>query len=217
MKMTVHRALAQLKSTEDRILDKIQDSVFVSSTTGKTGMCKGITVERMKTQIESDYKSINDMIRNYENVRLAIVRSNSGIGNETKNIVYADEACQMTLAEILAYQKHILPMKQNLLSHLKAQYTQVSNEIERTNERVSIEASKVLDNIAGKNSDQKIDKNQTEVIMQAYLENNQKTFVDPLNVKEVISQATKECEDKFVWADSILSEANALRTIEVNM
>lgn len=217
MKMTVHRALAQLKSTEDRIANKILNSVFVSSTIGKTGMCKGITIEKMNAQIESDYKSINDMLRNYEKIRLAIVRNNSGIGNLTENIMYADENRKITLAEVLAYQKHVLPLKNNMVNVMKSQFDQVSNDIERTNENVSNQASKVLDGFAGKNSDQKIDKGQTEVIIQAYLENNQKTFVDPLNIKDLISKLSKEYEDESVWADSCLSEANALRTIEVDM
>ena len=217
MRMTVHRALAQLKSTEDRIANKILNSVFVSSTIGKTGMCKGITIEKMNAQIESDYKSISDMLRNYEKIRLAIVRNNSGIGNLTENIMYADESRKITLAEVLAYQKHVLPLKNNMVNVMKSQFDQVSNDIERTNENVSNQASKVLDGFAGKNSDQKIDKGQTEVIIQAYLENNQKTFVDPLNIKDLISKLSKEYEDESVWADSCLSEANALRTIEVDM
>lgn len=217
MKITVHRALAQLKSTEDRIIKKINNSVFVSSTVGKTGMCKGIPVEKMNAQIEADYKSISDMIRNYEEIRLAIVRSNSGVGENTTNVMYADESRKITLSEVLAYQKHILPLKNNVVNTMKVQMCAVTNDIERTNEIVSNQASKVLDGFAGKNSDQKIEKEQAEVIIQAYLENNQKTFVDPLNIRELISKLSKECEDDYVWADSCLSEVNALRTIEVNM
>ena len=217
MKITVHRALAQLKSTEDRIIKKINNSVFVSSTVGKTGMCKGIPVEKMNAQIEADYKSISDMIRNYEEIRLAIVRSNSGVGENTTNVMYADENRKITLSEVLAYQKHILPLKNNVVNTMRAQMCAVTNDIERTNEIVSNQASKVLDGFAGKNSDQKIEKEQAEVIIQAYLENNQKTFVDPLNIRELISKLSKECEDDYVWADSCLSEVNALRTIEVNM
>lgn len=217
MKMTVHRALARLKSTEDRIINKINNSVFVSSTVGKTGMCKGISVEKMNAQIEADYKSISDMIHNYEEIRLAIVRSNSGIGEHTTNVMYADENRKITLSEVLAYQKHILPLKNSVVNTMKSQMYAATNDIERTNEIVSNQASKVLDGFAGKNSDQKIEKEQAEVIIKAYLENNQKTFVDPLNIRELISKLSKEYEDDFVWADSCLSEVNALRTIEVNM
>ena len=97
MEITIHRALSQLKTTQARIEDKFEKDIYVSSTIGKTNMAEGRPVDAVKREILANFDSMQQLLKNYQTLKLAIIRSNSGITEESTNIKTAVTAnCKMS-------------------------------------------------------------------------------------------------------------------------
>jgi len=217
MKISIHRALAQLKTTRSRFFDDIGKASFISYTVGMSGKAGSKTVAEAKEDIRSDYDRIKSLLENFRKLRMAVTRSNSGIDESTSNISYADSAKQMTVAEIVAYQTHVIPLKRALLREMTDHYNEVSRKVEVENERVSEKGMLVLTSTFGGKDSKNIPLAEVESFMETYKSNNALKLVDPLDLKSVIDKLSEEVDEDTVWADSALSEANALRTIEVAM
>lgn len=217
MKISIHRALAQLKTTRSRFFDDIGKASFISYTVGMSGKAGSKTVAEAKEDIRSDYDRIKSLLENFRKLRMAVTRSNSGIDESTSNISYADSAKQMTVAEIVAYQTHVIPLKRALLREMTDHYNEVSRKVEVENERVSEKGMLVLTSTFGGKDSKNIPPAEVESFMETYKSNNALKLVDPLDLKSVIDKLSEEVDEDTVWADSALSEANALRTIEVAM
>jgi hypothetical protein len=182
-----------------------------------SGKAGSKTVAEAKEDIRSDYDRIKSLLENFRKLRMAVTRSNSGIDESTSNISYADSAKQMTVAEIVAYQTHVIPLKRALLREMTDHYNEVSSKVEVENERVSEKGMLVLTSTFGGKDSKNIPLAEVESFMETYKSNNALKLVDPLDLKSVIDKLSEEVDEDTVWADSALSEANALRTIEVAM
>lgn len=90
MDITIHRALSQLKTTKARITQKLHEDIYISSTIGKTDLAEGRPVAAVEREIQSNYDSMMALLKNYETLKLAIIRSNSGITRDSTNITEGD-------------------------------------------------------------------------------------------------------------------------------
>ena len=217
MKISIHRALAQLKTTRSRFLNDVKKADFISYTVGTSEKAGSKTVAETTADIRSDYDRIKSLLENFRKLRMAVTRSNSGIDENTANISYADTAKKMTVAEIVAYQTHVIPLKMALLSEMTQRYNEVSRRVENENERISEKGMLVLTSTFGGKDSKNIPPAEVESFMETYKNNNALRLVDPLDLKSIIDKLSEEVDEDVVWADSALSEANALRTIEVDM
>ena len=217
MKISIHRALAQLKTTRSRFYEDIKKSDFISYTVGTSGKAGSKTVAETTADIRSDYDRIKSLLENFRKLRMAVTRSNSGIDENTTNISYADTSKKMTVAEIVAYQMHVIPLKKSLLREMTQRYNEVSRRVENENERISEKGMLVLTSTFGGKDSKNIPPAEVESFMETYKNNNALRLVDPLDLKSIIDKLSEEVDEDVVWADSALSEANALRTIEVDM
>lgn len=219
MKISIHRALAQVKTTEDRIERLLDQSMFISSTGGTSGLASdGRRVEDVEKSIKSDYDSLKDLLENYRELKLSITRSNSGITKDTRCIAYADPPKQMTVAEVIVYQAAIIPLYRRVVDKLTAQYNRVLREVESYNQRVHSEAEMSVVSTAGnRDNAQKYSVDEVKLLIDLYEKSRLMTLVDPLNLKQVIQDHSDSLDRDIEWADATLSESNALTTIEVNM
>ena len=218
MKISIHRALAQLKTTRARNEKEIDTADFISTTVGNSGKAGAMTVGEKSADITSSYERIQTLLRNFEQLRMAITRSNSGIDEATTNISYADPAKKMTVAEIVAYQTHIIPLKQELLQHMAAEYNTVAGCVEDQNARISEKGMQTFTaTFGGKENAKNVSSDELESFMNTYKKNNAMKLVDPLGLKDKIEKMRTDLDEDIIWADAALSEANALRTIDIDM
>ena len=217
MQITMHRALAQLKTTESRFDKELRDTSFIATTIGQTGTSNGRNIADVEREIKSAYDSIIDLMKNFEALKLGIIRSNSGITEKSQNIEKVEIlGNKYIVAEVIAIQKFVLPMKERLLATLANQLNIVNSKIERTNNRVTNDISSVLSAVS--NGDKtKLTPEQVDALTKAHYANNCEFAVDPLKLADKIRDLRKEIDDVTVLVDSKLSEVNALTVIEVGI
>ena len=218
IQITIHRALAKIKTTEKRIHALLDEGIFVSSVVGQTQVTpSGRSVKDVSAEIRSNYDSVVSLLDNYEALKLAVIRSNSGITKETSGLEETKVGDKdMLVAEIIAKQKYAMPLRKEFIHTLAGQLNKVSREIERVNARVHDNLPNVLSNIAN-GSKETLSEAQVSSITETYYQNNSCFIVDPLKLQETIKKHQKEYDEFMDEADSRLSEVNALKLIEVSL
>ena len=142
MEITIHRALSQLKTTQARMEEKFEKDIYVSSTIGKTNMAEGRPVDAVKREILANFDSMQQLLKNYQTLKLAIIRSNSGITEESTNIKTGNvEGMELTVAEAIAIQKYLLPLRERFVRRLEAQLNIAKRSVEMANNQANNEIS----------------------------------------------------------------------------
>ena len=217
MEITIHRALSQLKTTQARIEDRFSKDIYISSTIGKTGMAEGRTVDAVEREIRSNYDSMCQLLKNFEALKLAIIRSNSGITEESTNIRTGEvDGRQMTVAEAIAIQKYVLPFWSRFVGHLEAQLNETKRSVETANNQANREISSMLDTFSNKDS-KNLDQAQVNTITEAYQQNKFRRLVDPLELVRKIDKLHHQIDELAVSVDAFLSESNAISHITVEL
>ncbi len=153
MEITIHRALSQLKTTQARIEDKLEKDLYISSTIGKTNMAEGRPVDAVKREILANFDSMEQFLKNFQTLKLAIIRSNSGITEESTNIKTGTvEDLTLTVAEAIAIQKYVLPLRERFVRRLEAQLNSAKRTVEMANTQANNEIASVLDALSNKDS-----------------------------------------------------------------
>ena len=214
MEITIHRALSQLKTTQARIEDKLEKDLYISSTIGKTNMAEGRPVDAVKREILA---SMEQLLKNFQTLKLAIIRSNSGITEESTNIKTGTvEDLTLTVAEAIAIQKYVLPLRERFVRRLEAQLNSAKRTVEMANTQANNEIASVLDALSNKDS-KNLDPSQVNTITEAYQQNKFRQLVDPLDLAEKIRKAHDNLDALSVGIDAFLSESNAISHIDVDL
>ena len=217
MEITIHRALSQLKTTQTRIEDKFEKDIYVSSTIGKTNMAEGRPVDAVKREILANFDSMQQLLKNYQTLKLAIIRSNSGITEESTNIKTGMvEGMELTVAEAIAIQKYVLPLESQFVRRLENQLNNAKRTIEMTNSQANTEITSVLEALSNKDS-KNLDSSQVNTITEAYQQNKFRQLVDPLDLADKIRKLRDKLDALSVGVDAFLSESNAISHINVDL
>jgi len=206
MKLTLHRALAELKLLDDRInkqtLELLPTGIFQ-----KDKLINGRYKEEEFAQTaQAKLQSVNDLIDRKHHLKSAIVKANA----ETPVIVAGQT---LMIAEAINY-KVIVEQKKKLLQTLRHRLAEAVADKEKRNLVVEQNLQKVLEATFGKDN-VKITKDDMEAVRKPFLEANEWQLFDPLKVEEVIQKMEKEVTDFETEVDAVLSEINAITTIEV--
>ena len=217
MEITIHRALSQLKTTQARIEDKFEKDIYVSSTIGKTNMAEGRPVDAVKREILANFDSMQQLLKNYQTLKLAIIRSNSGITEASTNIKTGMvEGMELTVAEAIAIQKYVLPLENQFVRRLETQLNNAKRTIEMTNSQANTEITSVLEALSNKDS-KNLDPSQVNTITEAYQQNKFRQLVDPLDLADKIRKLRDKLDALSVGVDAFLSESNAISHINVDL
>ena len=218
VKITIHRVLAKIKTTEKRFMSLMTSGVFASWQIGQSQMTPGgQSVQDITAEIRANYDSAISLLKNYEALKLAVIRSNSGITKDTTGLEETKIGGRdMLVAEIIAKQKYVMPFYKRFIDVLSTQYNRVIGEIEKRNSRVHDNLGNVLSGISN-GSNEKLTEAQVQSISETYYANNSCFIVDPLKLSETIRKLQKEYDEFLDEADSRLSEVNALKIVEVNL
>ena len=224
MKITLHRALSRVKTTEARLNNMISALSRVSNKEGnilvdiysnknKTCLTTVKPEEDTKKAIQGTWDKFNSLYDELVNLKKAITLSNSGVAARTDLNTVKVCGKDYTIAELIVLQK-VIQYKKNWLTSLKSHYAYVTNIFNNKQEDVNYALNELLKSrlsADGKN----VDKSIMDSLAKPYLEMNGYVLVDPLNVAEKIAELEKEVDAFTVESDAAFSEANALRTIEV--
>lgn len=210
-KMTIHKALAELKTMDDRINKAIRSTTYVLAVKHSAEKINGKSVTSFKEDMRSGYQKVTDLIARREAMKRAVVLSNA----TTKVTVGGKE---MTVAEAIEQKNHGMEFKNALLYQINSAYVTAQNELARNGgEALEKKAEQyILAVIAAQPKDSKmsVDSDAMKTMRKEYIENNTYDLVDPMDIAKVIETLDAEINEFNAEVDAALSVSNALTVIE---
>lgn len=205
--ITIHRALTELKTIEDRISSKINTGVFIGcKSKGKVNTHD--TEADFKEKIISSFNSISDLIQRQHDLKRAIIKSNA------ETTIKVGET-KITVAEAIAY-KLLMASENKFKAKLMHDYTNAKISVENLNKNVEDNALRMGQAIDAKAStDKNKNSDSVNVVMEHYVNNNKVELFDPLKIEKKADKLSDKIEDFKLNIDAALSESNALTNIEV--
>ena len=214
MKMTLHRALAQRKTTKARITKEISTGVFIETTVGTSGKVKGTPVPEVERNIQGSYDRTLALIANLYELSTAINRANNGIADDTTNLHTVDfDGKQATLSSILAAQEGLRYRKQ-LAEKLTRQLADAQYEVTSSEVDVAERCDQFLAAMGGGDK-KKLTAAEIDAYSKNFHANNDRKLVDPLGLEKLVEKMKEANEALDVECDSKISEINALTQIDV--
>ena len=207
MKMSIHRALGELKTLDKRIRKEIENTIFIGAKkkSSNTEYKTRTSIVDVNNNVNSSIQSINDLILRRKEIKEAIVNSNANTF-----VTIGDN--KMTVASAIE-RKTSIGYDKFLLSKIKEQYALIVGFVEENNEEVECDLSSKIDNMLNANDKNNI--NGIEEFSKAYRNSNSWEVIDPVDLKSFIDKLEKEITIFENEVDVVLSESNATTFIEV--
>lgn len=210
-KMSVTRALAELKRLDDRLNRMATDqSIFVSVAVGQGDKQKVLgvsdTVQNVVSQIQSNRDRVNSMIELRAKIKSAVVASNAS----TKVTLGARE---MTVAEAIELKKSI-DVKRNMLNTYRRQVIQANALVAKQNAALEAQIETNLATIYG-NEKGKVDASMFEAIAKPQREQKEASLIDPIKINDLIKSLEEEISLVETELDFTLSTSNAKTEFEI--
>lgn len=209
--MTIHKALAELKTIDDRIEKAIRNTTYVLAVKHSAEKINGKTVANFKEDMRSGYQKVTDLIARRDAMKRAVVLSNA-----TTKIKIGEN--EYTVAEAIEMKNHGMEFRSALLYQMGSAYTAAQNELNRNGgEALEKKAEQyVLAVIAAQPKDSKmsVDSEAMKALRKQYIENNTYDLVDPMDIAKVIEALDAEINEFNAEVDAALSVSNALTVIE---
>lgn len=210
-KMTIHKALAELKAMDARIAKAIHETPYVLAVKHSAEKINGMTVDNFKDKMRSGYQKATNLIARRDAMKRAVVLSNA-----TTKVKIGDN--EYTVAEAIEMKNHGMEFKSDLLRQMNSAYTAAQNELVRNGgEALEKKAEQyVLAVIAAQPKDSKmsVDSDAMKTLRQTYIDNNTYDLVDPMNIAKVMEKLDAEINEFNAEVDAALSCSNALTVIE---
>lgn len=205
MKMSITRALTELKTINARIEKQVDNTSFIAGVIGKGGIPGFASIKEYEDRAKSTYQSIQDLIKRRNAIKSAVVISNA----QTAVTVSGK---QMTVAEAIE-RKQAINLDKMLLNKLRSSWQYVVREVEKKNEQVQDRLDKQLEALIGKDARLKSDEH--EGFIKTFKEQNEAVVIDPLDIKAEIDKITKNIEEFETEVDFVLSESNTVTFIDI--
>lgn len=208
-RMTVHKALAELKLLDDRILKTIKSSVFCVANKHSNQKIGGVDLEEYKNSIYSGYDKAVSLIARRKAIKKAVVLSNAVTKVKIGGVEY-------TVAEAIEMKNHGIDFEGTLMDAMKMQYEKAMIVIKNENgndleERADKYVTAIYGQKEGKSNGSDIEK-----VREDFLISNQYELVDPLGVLERIEELETWITSFLSEVDAALSVSNALTEIEIS-
>jgi len=208
-KMTIHKALAELKIIGDRINSSISTATFIKANKHSNEKINGIPVNEFKSQIQGNWDKSNDLIKRRNAIKRAVVLSNA----TTKVKVGIEE---FTVAEAIEMKNTGMQFKKELLNQLNRQYVDAIRITEKENgETLQNKAENYVIGLYG-SKEGKVNSEEIENTKKQFIVNNTFELIDPIKVREKIDGLEKEISEFETEIDSCLSTSNAITEIVIN-
>lgn len=211
-KMTVHKALAELKIIDDRINNAIVSGTYVIANKHSNTKIHGMTIDDFKTSMKSDFQKVSDLIARRNAIKRTVVASNAVTKVKVGDVEY-------TVAEAIEMKNHGMEFKNTLKMYIERQYANAKNEFDK-NSGDSLERraeNYVLSVIQAQPKDSKmaVDSDAMKNLRAQYIKDNTYDIIDPIGVKDVIEKLDNEISGFITEVDAALSVSNALTVLDI--
>lgn len=209
--MTVHKALAELKTMDGRISKAVNSAVFVVANKHSNDKINGKSISEFKENIRSAHQKVLDLISRKNAMKRAVVLSNAKttvvIGGET-----------FTVAEAIEMKNHGMDNFESLLRYLESQYSSATYTLnQNSGENIERQAENYIRSVISsqpKDSKMAVDSKGIQTLREQYIENNTYDMIDPLDVAKRMEELSEYITNFNTEVDSALSVSNALTVVE---
>lgn len=220
MRISLHRALAQIKTTEARLQqltdhNRCTDIYIAVLDKSSNTTLDGMTREAAERKILANKDQFNALYKNLLNLKRAIIHANAGIPENTELHRVSVSNDNYTLAELIVCKK-ILAYKEAYLALLKSRYSSATKQIAAKNMAAQARLDKMIESMSGGDKS-KVSANDIQSTGEWFMKNNGCELIDPIHLAEYIEKLEKEITDFKVESDAAISQENALTTIEINL
>ena len=208
-KMTVHKALVELKTLDARIGKEISGTTFVVANKLANAKISGVSITEHSNGVKASYQKVKDLIARRKAIKSAVVLSNA------RTAVVIDGA-KYTVAEAIEMKNHGIPLLQSLLTKLGGDYRRAQREAEGFNgDELERRADAHIANLYG-NTDMKSASEEVKRLRSDFIAAQTYEILDPASVKTEMEKLENEINTFTVDVDSALSVSNALTEIEIS-
>ena len=207
-KMTVYRALCELKLLDSRITRAILQCDGCTDTASKQDKyVGGLPREKFNQEANDAFKSAFDLITRRNAIKRAVVLSNA-----TTMITVLDRT--MTVAEAIEVKTNGQLYLNKLTRTMEESYASSKRDADRANSDIEKRAESFLTNVYGSDKSN-IPPEDLAAAKQSYIDTHTKIVVDPANFKEKSEAFQKEMDLFEASFDAALSVSNATTEITV--
>lgn len=205
-KMTIHKALAELKVLDKRITSSVSVQFCVANKHSNEKI-SGLALKNWKDIAQSNYQKANDLIRRNEAIKRAIT-----ISNATTKVKIGDD--EYTVAEAIWMKNHGMDSYKMLLRALQNQYGKAKVQCDRENgDTLEKRADEYVFGLFG--SKEKAAGEEIENLRKTFIESQQYEIVDPIKIAEEIQYLEEKISSFESEVDAALSVSNANTEIEI--
>lgn len=206
--MTVHKALAELKILDDRIISTINGGTYCVANKHSNDKINGVSVEEYKGVIQGSYDKASDLIRRRTAIKKAVVLSNA----TTKVSINGTE---YTRAEAIEMKNHGVEFEELMLEALTKQYNKAQSVILKQNgDDLERRAEQYVIGIYG-SKEGKQNTDDFEKTKKDFITANSYELIDPIKILDKINALEESIASFKAEVDAALSTSNAITVIEI--
>ena len=207
-KMTIHKALCEVKIIGDRIYKEQNSMPFVFVNEQANKKVQGVNLPEYIKLIESAHQSTVDLIARRDAIKRAVVLSNA-----TTSVMVGGK--QYTVAEAIEMKNHGLECYKKLLQKMVFEMRNAKTSAESANGKtLESRADGYIRNLYGTTDMKDMTKEATEE-REKFIKQHTSELVDPLKLDTKIAELEKFIYEFSIDVDAALSTSNAVTEIEI--
>lgn len=207
-KMTVHKALAELKIVDDRIVSAINGGTYCVANKHSNDKIKGVSLDEYKATMQGYYDKATDLIKRRNAIKRAVVLSNATTKVNINGVEY-------TVAEAIEMKNHGVEFDDMLYRTLNNQYLKAQADILRQNgDDLEERAEQYVIGIYG-SKEGKINTDDFEKTKKDFITANSYELIDPIKILDKINSLEESIASFRAEVDAALSSSNAVTEIEI--
>lgn len=208
-KMTVHKALAELKIADDRIASAIQGGTYCIANKHSNEKIKGVPLKEYERVMQGCYDKVVDLIKRRNAIKRAVVLSNA----TTKVTI---NGAEYTVAEAIEMKNHGVEFDDMFYKTLDYQYNRAqANILEQNGNDLEKRAEQYVIGIYG-SKEGKTNTDDFEKTKKDFITANSYELVDPIKILEKINSLEASISSFRAEVDAALSTSNAITEIEIS-
>ena len=176
-KISITRALVMLKTLDKRISQQSKEINLLDVEVDKKLTMSKQPKNDFIQDVKASYQKLTDLIRQRNTIKSNIVKSNA---LTTVRVAGGD----MTVAQAIERKSSII-FEKNLLNAMRHELAHVIARMDLTNNQAQARLDKLLESTFSKDST-KVKPEEFESVSKPFLERNQATLVDPLDIRKLI-------------------------------
>lgn len=208
-KMSVHKALCELKTIDARIEKTIRATTYVFANKHNNAKVNGMTLGDFCAEIKANHKSAHDLIARRDAIKRAVTLSNA-----TTTVMISGK--EFTVAEAIDFKNHTVPLMNDMLSKMSSDNYRARSAADAANgSTLEARADEYIKSLYG-NVDMKGASEEVKKVRADFITAQTTELVDPIKVVDAMAALEKEINDFTVEIDSALSVSNALTELEIS-